>query len=346
MCQQYPEDPESVDGMEGTAAHEVASNLLAHGELAAVGSLTENGIAVTDEMIEGAQLWAASIPRADIVQIEQRIPISAVHPACFGTPDAWTRHYNTITVADYKFGHGYIGADNNWQLLAYTAGLYHENWDEDMQIDHIIVQPRNYAPEGPVRKWSFSVTELKAAIVVMKAAADEAMGDSPLLHAGDHCLHCPAAHACPALQGESQVSVDVAYTMQPSDMSPEAKGLMLIKINQAQALLKAMGNGLEESILSDIRGGGFVPGWEMTAGQGRTNWSKPIPEVVALGHMLGAEFSKEACITPIQAIALLKKKGVDSGIVDAYSTKVSGAPKLAPASLTLTKHIFGGVKWK
>src|SRR5574340_983945 len=48
---------------EGTAAHEVAGRLVQDGELMQVGQLTSNGVAVTEEMVEGAQLYAEAVAR-------------------------------------------------------------------------------------------------------------------------------------------------------------------------------------------------------------------------------------------------------------------------------------------
>jgi hypothetical protein len=58
---------------------------------------------------------------------------------------------------------------------------------------------------------------------------------------------------------------------------------------------------------------------------GRTVWTAPASEVIALGNMLGVDVSKPDVITPKQSI----KAGLPAEVVAAYSHAPRGAAELA-----------------
>ena len=130
-----------------------------------LGELTENGIAVTQEMIEGAKDWV------DIVHAvggerhyEELMPIRDLHATdCGGTPDAWSYSAGTIEVFDYKFGYVRHDPFEHWQLLAYAIGARRVMADRGIIANTFglhIVQPRSYSTEGIVRSWALTGAQL------------------------------------------------------------------------------------------------------------------------------------------------------------------------------------------
>jgi len=342
----YPEREDSPASMEGTAAHWVCVELL-HGRHVDVGSLAPNGIAVTEEMIEGAEMYAAIVPveliEPDILcHIEKPVKIPRIHPECWGTPDIWWLTKSTIHIRDYKFGHGYVDEFENDQLTAYLAGILDYLGMDDLTtyVEFTIVQPRCFHRDGPVRTWSCLASDLRGRINQMRDAAERALRGDGECVTGEWCNYCPAAHACEALQRSTQVALSFTAAPVPSEMPPVAKGLYLRRVQQAMVLLKAIENGLEEEIEVSIRSGVPIPGYDLQSGQGRTGWSKPTAEVAALGDMLEVNFRKEAFVTPTQAKELLKKKGVDAAVIDAYSERKSGALKLVQTDMRKLKSVF------
>lgn len=337
LCQLYPEPEDSPHSMEGTAFHEVVANLL-NGVPMLAGALASNGIAITDEMLEGADICVEAIPH-DMVphcHVEERVDVTQIHEACFGTPDVWFYDpvKKVLNVLDWKFGHGYVDVFENYQLAAYAAGIIetHGYDDQEIWVKFTIVQPRCYHKDGPVRLWGCRAHELRGLVNEMMMACGIAASGQGVCQTGEHCRHCSAIVHCPAAQRAGMALIDFTARPIPSEMSPAEKGTYLARIQRAAVMLKALDTGLSEEIERSIRNGSPVPGFTLEPGQGRTAWSKPFAEVATLGDMFGVQLRKEALITPIQAIAALKKAGIDGEVVKSYSETTTGALKLAPAA--------------
>ena len=116
MCQAHPRDATIPEAAEGDAAHWVNTQYTA-GVYPQVGSIAPNGVPVTQEMLEGAELWCDTVGTPQ--HVEERLPPSEyLGPDNWGTPDAWSYHPvqipNTqiiggrIKLSDYKFGHRYV----------------------------------------------------------------------------------------------------------------------------------------------------------------------------------------------------------------------------------------------
>lgn len=348
LCQRYPEADDTPSSMEGTAAHWVCSEYLV-GRYPPLNTLAPNGIAVTDEMIEGAQLYCDSFP-AEVLQpgsslrCENRVSATRIHAECWGTPDADWIANGCINVADYKFGHGYVNEFENYQMICYLVGVLDELPhfdDQTMRFNLAIIQPRCYHRDGTVRRWTGLVADLRPLINKLIYAAQMALSDKAELHVGHHCNHCPAIHACPAAQVAAQDAFDLAQATLPSPMDATSLGLLLRKLKRAQDVLKAMGNGLEEEAEARIRGGEAVAGFGLAAGRGRIDWDKSPEEIEVLGSMFGVDLTKKGLITPTQAKAALKKKGIDEAVISAYSSLKSGALQLTQSDDTLTRRVFG-----
>ena len=344
MAKQFPERDGDA-GLEGVAAHWVMDLLITR-TCPKVGTLAPNGIAVTDEMIEAAEMVAALIPEGcNTHVVECPISIPSIHPDCFGTLDLRWIQDDCINVVDLKFGFGFVDEYMNWQGIAYIAGLLdaHPQFKEqpDMKFAFTIVQPRCYTA-APVRTWRGTVSLILGMVEVLRLAAAEALSPKSRLVVGSWCNYCPAIHACPAAQKATMTALDLSERTAPSPLTPDALGLTLRRIDSAIKTLKATQDGLTEEALALIRAGTPVRGFGIGNGRGKTEWSAPMDDVLALGEMLGVELSKTSLITPIQSKALLKKKGLDESVISAYSTSVAGALKLVQSDENVTRRIFGG----
>ena len=273
LCGQYPDREDSPEAMEGTAAHWVASELLG-GRAAAVGTLAPNGIAVTEEMVEGAELYRSTFPPEQLtaggsLRVESRVDCPSIDPSCWGTPDAWFIQDGTLHIRDYKFGHAFVDEFENLQMIAYASGILdtmpHLKRNE-LKIEFTIVQPRCFTGQGSVRTWRCVLPEIYPHVSRLAAAAAEVMYGNPELHTGGHCAHCSAIHACPAAQRMTSHAIAVVHIPVPAQMRPEELGLVLRRVQYAQEMLKAMAGGLEEEAESLIRSGTRVPGFDLKPG--------------------------------------------------------------------------------
>jgi hypothetical protein len=357
LQQLHPADKDSQEAAEGDAAHWVKSQYMklspdqrsAH---PGIGTLAPNGIPVTDEMLDGAELYADSV---GVQQFdEQRLPPSEdLGPDCWGTPDNWSYRPvqvpgtdivgGVIEIPDYKFGHRFVDAYMNWQLITYACLILDMLKIDGLQEQHVriifkIVQPRNYDSVGPVREWSVLAVDLRAARNQIKAAIAAAHQEDAPARVGPECRDCTARAYCGTLQRASMAALDETGRITPLTLQPAELGLELRMITSAIERLKARASGLSEVALSTIRTGGRVPGYTVEIGQGREVWKIPVTEVASMGKLMGKVLVKETPITPKQAIKL----GMDPALVASFTERRTGETKLVPDDGTLARRMFGG----
>lgn len=335
----YPETEPSPKSLEGTAAHWVVQMLL-QGTPVALNDQAPNGVAVTGDMIESAELVLEDIVAKlghewrSVLFIERRVEIPRVHPdKNWGTPDyfAFKRMDNgniCLYLWDFKYGRKIVEVFENWQLVDYAAGLIDKAGvlDTEVVVDFGIIQPRAFHRDGPVRHWRVLASDLRAQINILSNAAGLATSDNPKPTCGDHCEDCRGRVHCEAFQREGYKAADKAQDFGVLEMSPHALGLELRALTRARTLLDARVKGLESEAVALIKRGERVPFWNLEQGMGRLAWKKSVAEIDALGQMLGIPLTKPdvALITPTQA----KAAGVPATLLDQYAEKPVGSAKL------------------
>lgn len=353
----YPETEPSPASLEGTAAHWVVEMQL-RGTPVALGDIAPNGVEVTRDMLEGAELVQTDIADKlgrnwrDVLFIEKQVQIPRVHPTDnWGTPDyfGWTPHVSASTsepdvlhVWDYKFGHGIVEAFENWQLLDYAIGILGDAYLPETVLELIVIQPRAYHRDGPVRRWRIRAGDIGPYFLRLRESASLATGPNPpALVTTEGCENCRGRHACEALQRAAYRAADKAEQFGAFDLSGHALGLELRELRRAQDVLKARVSGLEEEAAARIKKGGRVAFWMMESTPGRLAWTKPVEEVLVLGQMLGLDLAKEPdAITPTQALAAAKAAKLPAELFDAYTVRPSGAVKLSPDNGDLARLTF------
>lgn len=357
----YPEFTEDPSGPEGTAAHWVWLSML-ESHKPEVGELAPNGVAVTDEMIEGAlqfvdKVFKIANPHGglSIAKLEERLTMSGIHPLMFGTPDAVVNlleFTGELHIIDYKFGHRSVDPFQNDQLAAYAFGEFERGGYTDRQIDDAkvffhIVQPRCFHNRPESMTWETPGYNLRPQWQEMRESAAEAIlhEQAAAPRAGSWCVHCPGRRACPTLRTNAGVLLDAVNRSYPAEMPPAALGLELEFVERGMELLEAWRSALRAQVEYSIGEGEPVPGWAMTRGKpGSLAWlpDVDVDDVIAIANECGAELTKtQMAVTPTQAIAALKKKGFDDSVILAYSERKPGALKLTPATDTLAARVFG-----
>jgi hypothetical protein len=348
-------DSDREEAAEGEAAHWGLAEML-HGRVIAEGQIAPNGVFLTDEMIEAAELVyddvARELARCSLVpsqgRIEQRLAIPRVHAQSFGTPDfwTWTQPYGgapTLLLYDFKFGHRVVEVYENWQCIEYVAGVLDETGingltDQTVRVRVKIAQPRAYHREGSIREWAFTASDIRAHINRASNAAHEALGPNPVARTGPECRDCRARHACTALQRAAYNAVEESSRQQPAEMDLAALAVELRIVRAAVERLAARESGLAEQAQSILRSGRTVPGWAVERGQGRKRWTKPAQSVLMLGQMAGLNLAKPAePITPLQAEKLGFPMHQFPGLVDSSQ----GAPVLVPDDGSKATRVFG-----
>lgn len=348
LCSLYPSE-DTPKSLEGTAAHWVASEKLA-GIDVPLGAIAPNGIEVTEEMLDGADMYAEDVLAVarlgGELHVEKTMGCHTIHSDCGGTPDAWHHDSGVITVWDYKFGHGFVEVYENKQLIVYAAGILELLGvktgsgvdDQFFTFRFRIVQPRNHHRDGPIREWAVKASDLRAHFNILRAAAEKAwLRIDAQCTPSAECVHCSARHVCEALQQTGFKGMDYAGGSTPLKLDNAALGTELTLLNHYLARMEARKTGLEEMAAAEIKAGGVVPGWALNSTAGRLGWTKPVDEVIALGQMMGVDVSKPGVITPTQAI----KAGLPDTLVAGYASRPPGGLKLGVADEGKARRVFG-----
>lgn len=326
MEERYPETSESAASREGTAAHWVAQQyLIGNYEC---GEFAPNGEPITNEMHEGADLyeheikWRCKDPEQ--LHIEERVDISSIHPDCWGTPDCWFVIENTLYLFDYKFGHGYVEVYENWQLLEYAVGIM-DTLSGITEVTLVLVQPRCYVAEGPVRSWVLTPGALAAYKQRLIKSEHEAAATGAECTPSPECLHCRARHACGALEKTTMRYVDLMNAGGSNELTSLQLARELKHLHEAQHLMTARITGLEEQAKNLIMKGEILPGYRLESSLGREHWTHSPDEIITLGELMGLDLSKpREAITPAQA----RKLGLEPEVIAAYSERKAGSLKL------------------
>lgn len=355
---QYPETEEGESAAEGTAAHFAGSEELLGREVRE-GQVADNGVVLTEEMLEGAALWVEDVLvvtgiENTHVMVEQRVAMPRIHDVAFGTPDTWfydqTNGY--LYVWDFKFGYGVVEAFENWQLMAYTCGILDllgidGRNDQHLWVHLRVVQPRAHHRDGRVREWKVLASDLRGYFNRLHDAAHEAMGPRPHTLSGPHCLHCKAAHACPTLKRATWSAADYLGGHVAEDLSADAAAYELVLLEHITELVKARKRAREADVEARLRRGEAVADWALETTRGRTVFTEEGgKDVILMGDIYGVQMRKpEAPITPVQARKLLKSKNVDTSVIEQHTVTPTTGQKLVRDTNLLTRARAGfGVK--
>lgn len=340
MNARFPE-ANMAESEEGTAAHWVLSVLLSGQRLIGQleGELAPNGVAITDEMIDGARLAAETalirIPKGEL-HIEEVVHMPAIHPECFGTPDIWAATADHLEIIDYKFGHRFVEEYFNPQGLLYMLGILGGLKCAPMTVSFTIVQPRCYYRGEPVRTHTYKVSEAQAYLPALRRAAENAYHRLPLATTGSQCEHCPGRHACPTLQKAAFSDAETSTDQQPVELTPEAAARELRMLDRALSRLTARVDGLKEQTLANIKAGKRVPHYQVENGRGRRVWKVPVEEVIALGEVMGKPLAHPKVISPTQA----SKLSLDDKIIARYTDIIPGGLRLVESNNSEATRVF------
>lgn len=345
MAELYPQE-DTIEAQHGHATHWAAKELLT-GQDVALGQVTDNGMVLTDEMIDVATLYAEHIMSrpVGIGSVECHIPSGPLHPANYGTPDHWV--YDAIEhhlhVDDLKNGHRYVEVIGCWQLVNYVAliafllGFY---GDDKLKVTMTIAQPRAYHRRGLIRSVTLRLGELRDSFTVLQTAFFAAMKpDAPVIAADPkECLDCPGRVYCEAAIASAYVGVDMAYDSTPLVMSPAALSKEYRMLVRAEKMITARREGIKQAVLSSIKRGAAVPYFMVEHTKGRTVFRDEAKEqgLQAVADAYGVKITKDALITPLQAI----KAGIPEDVIKLYSHAPSGAAELVEDDGTFAANIF------
>lgn len=336
MTSLVPEtDKNREESEEGTAAHWVSELILddcrENGAYITdgshlLGTQAPNGVIVTEEMIEGANMYVSEIAdvmgKVDFQNLMIEVQIQTdISEHCWGTPDAaGTLDLETMTlhVWDYKFGHGNVEAFENEQLICYVNGLtklYGIADDTQVKVHIHVIQPRYFGPGGPIKEWGpFPLSDLRGYYNRFRAAAHAALSDEAECVSGSQCRYCPARHQCKSARIAAAEGFRYANLAEPEPLTEEALAYELDALEDAERAIKYRRDSLVEEAQSRISAGKKIPGYATEMGYGHRVFlgdskQAQLDTAEAIGMMYEVDLRAPAeALSPAKAAETLQRE--------------------------------------
>ncbi len=321
--------PHSAYADEGTAAHALAARWLTTGEPRIPDDATRAAVRVYVEWVQ-QQVRPPQCTEGDLLFVEHRFDLSAVHPGCFGTADAviWKPQQRRLVVVDLKFGQGiYVSPVNNPQLNYYALGVLVDPPDPSIKnvktVDLVIIQPRYDAVEGPIRVHTMAALDLYDFRVDLQDFARATEDPGAPLVPGEHCRFCPAAPTpCVGLHAKAQAVAKLEFR---SDLTydPVKLKLALDSLPALKAFIKAV----DEFAYAEAEAGRCAPGYKLVEKRATRKWRNEDDAEAALTQ-LGITPSVLYEPRTLKSPAALEKSGVKAAVWSDLCAKVSNGHTL------------------
>ncbi len=286
MCDGLP-DESSAYAEEGTQAHELAAEMLLGNASDADPAMYENVARYVAKVRE----LAGSHP----IMIEQRVEFSHVldQPDCFGTADCIVLAGDEIQIHDLKYGMGVkIDAVENPQLMLYALGAL-RNYDmiAEFRTARLVIHQVRL---DHVSEWAVDVEDLKKFGAMARAAAEEALSDTPMFQPTEKgCRFCRAKAHCPALLRHVEETVGAKFdNLDEVDAKMIVEGPERMGTNYLAHCMSAVGlvedwcKGIRARVERELLAGGAIDGWKLVQGRkGSRKWSSDEEAEATLKRM-------------------------------------------------------------
>ena len=348
MIESFPQK-DTEESRDGNAAHWVSATILDMWKdeggrcplihAAYLGISDPDGTIVTNEMLEGAEMYcdeiAAVLEFAELagladawshLHVEERVYATEwIHPDNWGTVDAW--FYNPLThtlhIWDFKFGFLDIPAFENFQLINYYAGIAQGlgiNGDTDQTLKVIMqaIQPRCFTTNGPIKDWSVLGSDLRSHMNQLRSKAAEARGPDPMTTSGKQCRYCPARHGCKSAGDAAMAGVDYIHRAHPEVLTNDAVSFEMATLTDASKAIEYRLEAMKDEVQSRISAGQVIPGFKMKTSSGKRKWATGVGAIRNVGALTGTDMIEEAKpVTPFQAEKKLRDAGFDKAAIEA-----------------------------
>lgn len=324
---------------EGTRAHEMAVQFKRKGIPEKLSGEMEEAVAQYVRYMQLIEQVTGSL-----FCLEAKLDCSPIHERCFGTCDGYLLESKngeyTLYIIDFKYGHSLVEVFENRQLLCYAAGLLNhlKLLSCNVKIAFIIVQPRGFHADGPIRTWETTSVEIAQRITEMSIAAHKALNGTGDTISGPHCKYCELRYTCKSAieAGLSMYEAVFAMSLPETNNDPQTLGVFYKVLCRAKAQIEYLHTGVETQLKSLITSGVNVPGVRCIPAPGRLNWNRPISDIVAMGDLCGVDLRKNDIVTPTQAIS----KGLPESALFGCTARENKGVKLEIDDTTKAQLIF------
>ena len=338
------EKQESEYAKEGTAAHMVAERMIRGERAPKYIEVSDSTFEVDGDMLDAVKVYVSYVSShakpAWQHWNERKFHLKEYHPDLFGTSDhiLYNPKDKHLVVVDYKHGQGiaveasYDGIPNS-QLMYYGLGALHVLKIPIKTVDLVIVQPRCFHPDGPIRKVSVSPLELVDFAADLISDAKETENPNAKLSAGSHCRFCPAAHKCPEIKNISAVAVKSPFSnLQPGfdfQYDPAELSQALNQLDTMESYIKAV----REFAYREAAQGRCPPGFKLVAKRANRKWNHEDGALKFVTDILGVDVDLVTS-TKFKSVAQLEKVVSTAAFerLQPFITQESSGQTLVPIS--------------
>lgn len=280
-----PPPPTSKYAEEGTRAHELAELILK--------GLTPKPEAHPKAMLEAVMVFVDAV-RGDMrsvlacegshIFIEHGFDLRFLHDDLWGTCDVAIYYPGAkhLQIWDYKHGAGIpVEVDGNEQCKYYGVGaLLTIKVDgkpiEVRTVETIIVQPRCHHNDGPIRRKTYPVQEIRDfADEIVRCAKATKAPNAPLVP-GTHCRFCPAAGVCTEVHNRALAVAREEFSPTPNGVSPEKLGELLDWIPKFKAWIAAV----EDFAFNEANQNRAPKGYKLVNKRGQRKWKDNVDAAI------------------------------------------------------------------
>lgn len=368
----------SVYSAEGTLAHSIAEVCIHTGRNPHdfIGETrTADGFEFTidDDFADAVKVYVDTLrglmAMGYIMALETRVSpqvhwegLPPLNVVLFGTSDciAYNPATRELAIIDLKFGAGVpVEASGNTQFLYYGSGAAHPDvlgaicrdagaaYSGVSNIRLIVVQPRAYHSEGPVRSASYTYDEVREwARTTLYYGVERALADNgQTLADGKHCRFCPVLPHCAKPRDTAFETARAAFLNAPLENipAPDEPGAALPDVHLSDDKLGELLDKIEviapwldavkRLALDRAQANRAVPGWKLVPKRALRRWADDDPQDVerALSGMgLDPEdFTEVKLLSPAQVEKRIGKKAYEATVA-AHVVKNSSGFTLAP----------------
>lgn len=330
---------ESAYALEGTKAHDLAFKLLTGVQINEI---------LDEEMMEAVKVYIDYVKndQADLKYYEKKFDLTEYHPHLFGTGD-YTGYFQIIRrlkITDYKHGAGVPveiieeGIPNG-QLMYYALGALHAFKLPVREVELVIVQPRCYHPDGPIR--SVVVTPIQILDFVADLIDDAKATEDPNaeFNPGPHCRWCPGQATCKAVHKKSTALAQKIFS--PSEVyEPSELGRTLDLLPMMEGFIKSV----REFAYREAEAGRIPTGYKLVDKRANRKWkSEGIEKEILTKYRLQTHqlFNQK-----LKSPAEMEKSGVIpddlwSKFEESFIVKESSGKTLVPTSDNRKEAVSG-----
>lgn len=225
-----------------------------------------------------------------------------------------------LHIIDFKYGWRIVEPEMNWTLISHAIGFLKQKQFTPATIRFSIFQPRPHHPDGPMRSWVITHTNLLDLWVLVNAAL---CAPSDELTTSPHCAKCPAIVPCPAARLAEMNSIDAIDTIYQDTITNEMLSFTLDNLNRAQDMLNERLKAFEELAKHRIKSGQVVNNYSVGIGYGHNKFKEGMT-VEMLQMLTGKDLSKPGIVTPAEA----KRRGVNETILATITERPMTGVKL------------------